>query len=327
MKSKTKERILSLAATTQGVKPSELAARLGISTVAVHKHLRNLQQSGALERRGRPPHVIYIIPPTSAQLPTFNLTESERAELNESYCYFTPQGEELGGERALATFLLQTNQAQDPDARVREYLNILHSAKSFEHKNGLINGTDRLRSVFRDCALYRMYYSGFYSLPKYGKTKFGHYLLHAKSGQSLAMIRRLSEATASHVRAIIELHDIDAIAFAPHSIPRKIQFLKEYRKILRISLPEISLIKAYAGSVPVAQKSLSKLSERIQNAQQTIFLAGESGDYRRVLIIDDALGSGATMNEIAKKLAKPGRKIIGYVIVGSYKEFEVIREV
>jgi len=51
--------------------------------------------------------------------------------------------------------------------------------------------------------------------------------------------------------------------------------------------------------------------------------------FTSVLLIDDAVGSGATLNETAKKLKLSGmaKKVIGFAIVGSMKGFEVIREV
>ena len=133
--------------------------------------------------------------------------------------------------------------------------------------------------------------------------------------------------TKNDVLNVIKKHDVDAVVFIPHSIPRKIPFLKEYQKLLNLPLPEVKLIKAYAGKVPIAQKSLSKLSERIQNARETIFVSDNNIPYKKVLLIDDALGSGATMNETARKLLSQNIEVTGYVVVGSYKGFEVIREV
>jgi predicted amidophosphoribosyltransferase len=88
------------------------------------------------------------------------------------------------------------------------------------------------------------------------------------------------------------------------------------------------LEKIYQGEVRVAQKSLSKLEERVENAYKTIFLS-ETGNYKRVLLIDDAVGSGATFNEVAKKLKKEQgvEFVAGFAAVGSYKGFEVIQEV
>jgi predicted amidophosphoribosyltransferase len=46
------------------------------------------------------------------------------------------------------------------------------------------------------------------------------------------------------------------------------------------------------------------------------------------LILDDAIGSGATINEIAKKVKdkKVAQHVVGLAITGSYKGFEVISE-
>ena len=49
----------------------------------------------------------------------------------------------------------------------------------------------------------------------------------------------------------------------------------------------------------VPQKTLSKIEDRIENAKQTIIVS-DVRSYNNVLIIDDAIGSGATINETAK---------------------------
>jgi predicted amidophosphoribosyltransferase len=50
--------------------------------------------------------------------------------------------------------------------------------------------------------------------------------------------------------------------------------------------------------------------------------------YNHILIIEDAVGSGATINEIAIKLKqkKIATKITGSAITGSFKRFDVISE-
>jgi phosphoribosylpyrophosphate synthetase len=130
------------------------------------------------------------------------------------------------------------------------------------------------------------------------------------------------------IQEIIDEYVIDAVAFVPHSVPRVLPFLTVIRQSLALELPEIQLEKIYQGEVRVAQKSLSKLEERVENAYKTIFLS-ETGNYKRVLLIDDAVGSGATFNEVAKKLKKEQgvEFVAGFAAVGSYKGFEVIQEV
>jgi predicted amidophosphoribosyltransferase len=55
----------------------------------------------------------------------------------------------------------------------------------------------------------------------------------------------------------------------------------------------------------------------------------DSIKYNKVLLIDDAVGSGATLNETAKKIKdlKIAREVIGLAITGSFKDFAVISEV
>ena len=63
------------------------------------------------------------------------------------------------------------------------------------------------------------------------------------------------------------------------------------------------------------------------NARNT-FIVPEQKKYNKILILDDAIGSGATINEIALKIKtqKLAKVIIGVSITGSYKGFEVISE-
>lgn len=74
----------------------------------------------------------------------------------------------------------------------------------------------------------------------------------------------------------------------------------------------LSLEKPYSGQVPIAQKTLSKLEERIKNAQQSIFIKDININHERILIIDDAIGSGATLNEVAAKIKQlnPKAKVL-----------------
>lgn len=63
-------------------------------------------------------------------------------------------------------------------------------------------------------------------------------------------------------------------------------------------------------------------------ARETMVVVTAKITAKNILLIDDAVGSGATLNEISEKLKYKGaKKIIGYAIVGSYKGFEVIKEV
>ena len=76
------------------------------------------------------------------------------------------------------------------------------------------------------------------------------------------------------------------------------------------------------------QKSLQRTEDRIQNAKNTIFIREEDIDYNTVLLINDFVGSGATLNETAIKLKTAWvKKIIGFAFFGNLDlKYEVINE-
>lgn len=117
------------------------------------------------------------------------------------------------------------------------------------------------------------------------------------------MVSELSEPV---LQKLIRVEKIDALVWTPHSIPRQVPFMSEYKKNLALRFPEIDIVKAYSGDVPVAQKSLSKIEERVLNAIETMVIVPSRIKFKNVLIIDDA---------------------VGFAVVGSYKGFEVIKEV
>ncbi|MDD3386422.1 MAG: hypothetical protein PHX92_00625, partial [Candidatus Pacebacteria bacterium] len=97
---------------------------------------------------------------------------------------------------------------------------------------------------------------------------------------------------------------------------------------LKLSVKKINIVKIKSDIV-VPQKTLNKIEDRIENAEKTFYL-NDNGGHNNILIIDDAVGSGATLNVVAQKIKKANinkGKIIGLAITGSYKRFDVISEV
>ncbi len=67
------------------------------------------------------------------------------------------------------------------------------------------------------------------------------------------------------IKQLVEKQGVDAVGFVPPTIRREVQLMKFLETQLRIALPVIA-IKKLSGIIPVLQKSLSKLDERIRNA-------------------------------------------------------------
>jgi predicted amidophosphoribosyltransferase len=172
-----------------------------------------------------------------------------------------------------------------------------------------------------------LYYSDFYAIERIGKTKLGVLLHIAKQTQNINLMREIVIHVKSSIEKLIQADGITAVGFIPPSIKREIQFMQVFKDSLNLPLPHIDLVKA-KGEIIIPQKSISKLEERIENARTTIMI-NDKRHFQHVLLIDDAVGSGASINETALKLKsrKLAKKVTGYAITGSFKGFDVLQEV
>jgi predicted amidophosphoribosyltransferase len=171
--------------------------------------------------------------------------------------------------------------------------------------------------------------SDFYALPQFGKTRLGNLVHVCKTAPLPKYLTLLCTLIEQDLTNLIEELNIDTLCWVPHSLKRAIPFLPAIQKKLKLRKPHIKVRKIFSGAVPVPQKSLSRLEDRIENARSTLYVDEFAGSPQRILIIDDAVGSGATINELSKILRrnfKP-KEIHAYAIVGSYKGFDVISQV
>ena len=194
---------------------------------------------------------------------------------------------------------------------------------------GLIDGLEKIKNTkgYDKIWLDELFYLDFYAIERFGKTRLGTLLHFAKQGQNKMLMKIMVDEVKSKVIDFINKSGADAIAFVPPTIRREVQIMKFMETYLKISLPIVKLNKI-SGIIPIPQKSLNKLEERIVNAENT-FSVSEKNVYNHIILIDDAVGSGATLNMIAEKLKakKVGEKITGLAIVGSFKGFDVITDV
>jgi predicted DNA-binding transcriptional regulator len=329
MITQTKNNIVSYIKKNRQARVNELVRVFGLSQVAIHKQLKRLTQEGILQKIGSSPHVLYVITKDKTSVILPEITKDTERIINDNYLYISPQGELLYGKQGFIRWLQNTNQINNITALSKAYIKIRQQYDSYRRSQGWIEATFKLKNTFPNNYVNKLLYADFYSVPQFGKTKLGTLVLYAKQSQNQRLMSGVSTTVQPMVQKIIKHFNIQAVAYIPASIPRKIQFMNEFKINLNIGLPQINLIKTKTGEVIVAQKSLEKLEERIINARNTIFVHSQTGNYKNILLIDDAVGSGASMNEVAKKIIEAGiaKKIIGFAIVGSFKGFEVIREI
>ncbi len=209
-----------------------------------------------------------------------------------------------------------------------EFIKTRKKYLSFYNTNHLIDGALKFKNIkgIGEIGVDAMYYLDFYAIEGFGKTRLGTLMHYAKQGQNRQLMKKIVDEVQQRVYNLIQEIQVDAVLFVPPTIDCKIQIMHVLEKLLAIDKP-ILKIRKIRNKIVIPQKALSNIFERITNAKNTFYLPSQK-EYGRVLLIDDAVGSGATMNEIALKLKDQNlaKEVFGLAITGSYKGFDVISE-
>jgi len=323
----TAKKILDYINRKGQVTANELVEFLDISRQALFKHyLSKMINNQTLIKIGRPPKVFYSLNKSSeAPQLKISLDRDVKKLINDNYLIITPAGEKKEG---LAGFIYWCQKNNLPlEKTAAEYLKTLAYYKKYK-KNGLIAGLSKLKNSFPKINLDKIFYLDFYSIERFGKTKLGQLLLYAKQSQNKALIKELIVEIKPSIDKIIKKYKIDGLGYIPPTVKRETQLMKVLEKGLGEDIRKVKISKIKTA-VAVPQKTLNKLSDRIENAKNTIVVE-ENSVFKNILIIDDAVGSGATLNEVAKKIRDKGLcrgNIIGLALTGSFKGLDIISEV
>ncbi len=327
MKNKnTSARIIEYITSKGQVEGKELFEHFELSDRAIRKQLKKLFEAGILLKAGKPPKVFYYVKEKINEQENNLIIEKENEKIiNERFLIITPSGEEKEGIEGFKYWCKKFN--LPAEKTVKEYLQTLKKYDSYK-KDSLIDGAIKFKDTFENVYLDQIYYLDFYSIERFGKTKLGQLLLYAKQSQNKSYIKELIGYIKPQMEHVIKKFKTDGIGFVPPTVKREIQIMRELEKAVKSNHRLISITKIKT-TITVPQKTLSRLPDRIENARSTI-VVNENGKFKNILLIDDAVGSGATLNEIAKKIRERKickGKIIGLAIVGSFKGFDVISEV
>lgn len=307
----------------------EIVSELNVSKQYIHRVLNLFVENNEIERIGLPPKTIYKLKVVSdkKEVSTPTISSEKQQFLQENFIAITEIGQLLYG---LDAFQNWCEKRKLPlEKTINEFITTKDKYNQYIDKNGLISGLEKLKStkgydkIFMD----ELLYLDFYAIERFGKTRLGTILHYAKQGQNKMLMKILIEEIKEKINTILTIYKIDAIAYVPPTIKRETQLMKVLANGLKINLPSIDIIKT-GGIIPVPQKSLNKIEERINNAENTFVVKGNVS-YNTILLIDDAVGSGSTLNQIAGKIKNKqlAKTVIGLAIVGSFKGFDVITDV
>lgn len=324
-----KERIIELLGEVGEISVKELVDRLDVTKQSIHLVMNQLLAEGRVQKLGRVPKTVYRWQEISKLVPQqeWILKNGQFDFLNTHFLLITESGEMLNGIEGFARWC--KNRKLPVNKTVDDYIVTLERYLAYKDENGLINGMPKLHNTkeFEAIHLDGLYYVDFYAIERFGKTRLGTLLHFAKQGQNKMLMKQLVSATQQTIKLFVQNEHFDAVGFVPPTIRREVQIMKYLETHLKLSLPKLRLQKL-SGLIPVPQKSLQKMDERIRNARNSFAIA-DTNPYEHVLLIDDAVGSGATLNQIAEKLKQKGiaKKVSAIAIVGSFKGFDVITDV
>lgn len=330
----TLKRILRLWATADDVLGvTQLSERSGLSRTILHKYIKVLVAQGKLQKVGKGPHTKYkkvddSVDDNIIESSWDSLSYEMKQFLDSHFLKFTPRGTRMVWYEGFVQ-RCQTRHL-DIDIKAVAYRAIAHHLEGLRNECDLLDATEILHDRLSDMAMDRLYYADQYKWMDFGRWKLAELTFYAKQSQSRAMIRESIGLFVRQIECLVDASGVDAVAFVPWSITREYQLLSMIDAALYdISLPRVKIQKFYEWETKIPQKSLKKRSDRIENARETIYIRDEYvGDYDHVLLIDDFVGSGATLNETAKKLkAEWVEKVTGFAIVGNLDlTYDVIQE-
>ena len=329
MKKQVKQTILQLLE-KRDYSPHDLCKELQVSSSLVHRYLRGFLAEGLVERLGNGPRVFYRFvksPATAVSSPL----------IDKHFMFKDPVGNIHCGVEAFLRWSQDNLKKYSLEEKVRLYEQYVQDMQRLRKKDSVFSLEGKMDD-FHTQAGEEVYLQDVvcavpYAFPDFGKTKESILLSIAKEGssQSEEYCDQLVSDFLSALSAYIEREGFDAVAFVPPSASRRVQLMHILRK--RFSaipghLPIVKLDKRH-GMVVQQQKHLGRIKDRLENADRTFYVRPMKESYNKVLLIDDFVGSGATLNQIAKKLIQQGvaKKVWGIGIVGVRKGFKVVKKV
>ena len=320
-----RDNILNLVRTKQPIRVVDLVRLTGLSNAMVHRHLRNLETNNFVERFGTPPKVFYGAPAI--------LTAADGWEeplLENNWLTITGRGELVFGSKGFEHWCAHEKRGFNPLDMFGSFEEIYKKYEKLRTLDGYLDIPVNRSDLGMDSQLEYLMYGDVFAYEIFGKTKWGQLVWQAKLTEDLHLMKMVCAWIRPIINSVIKKYQIDAVAYVPHSLPRKRPFLPFLEAFLHLDLFHIDLYKAQYH-IPLAQKTLKTKQERIENATNTLFVSDVNWPVlaRRVLLIDDAVGSGATLEIMAKKIKESNREVevFGLALVGSIKGFEVLNEI
>lgn len=327
--------IVNLLQNGETLSPTQIALFLNKSKVIIHKYLKTLLAQEEIQKIWEGSHTKYYIKGTTKInkvkkeiIPDIDYNFIEIIE--KEFVKFASNGALLEGYNG---FIQRCNtRDMNLKQKAEQFCKIYQHIKSIQNKCGMLEVTKIFKKNISPNFIDKLYYADQYKWMEFGRGKLAETTFYAKQSQNIWLINKSLDLIEQKLLCFIKDQKPDTIAITPHSIHRNNQLLSHLRKRLdKLNIPFIKLIKYFPHNIPIPQKSLKTRKQRIENAKETILINDPSSikQYPKILLIDDFVGSGATLNETAQKLKNTGcKKVIGFAFVGNANlTYDVINEI
>ena len=301
---------------------------MGVSAVTVQKHLKELCAGGYIKKIGSRPFVRYrfvrhLPPPTI-----------KSSIIDDHFLFVDSFGSVYTDTEAFRIWSKHNLKKLSLEEKVQRYEQCIREMKA-QKRNGVYTLNEKWedfqKKTDEDIFMREMVCAAPYALPDFGRTKEATLLGIAKDGgkNSVMYMNQLVERFVPPLLTYLRHLQPEAVVFIPPTAERKVQLMDVIKKRFReiSELPVITVRKRYRD-VARQQKHLSDIRDRVQNANETFFPDETDRQYRSVLLIDDMVGSGASFNQVAKKLVTRNiaKEIYGIGIVGDRRGFTAVKK-
>ena len=289
------------------VSPAELSSLVAASRSAVHSGLQVLLQRGFIEKQGAPPRVYY------------RAVDGVSEAVQDSFLYKNASGGLLFGMEGFAMWsegrfgtLPLADKVRLYEESFAAYQQEKESGLFFEMDAGLkIPSADIVFDSLRCFDLYTLQVG-----EETKRTKAAVLLEVIKGSGSPAKMRDLVQgyvvSSVEKINTIIEKDGIDGVAFVPPTAMRKVQIMRMLESAFTDrnghGVDCVGIRRDFTGSDSFRQeqKHIASVANRVTNARNTYRVTRSGTVYEKLLLVDDLVGSGATVNEIARKFKEAG---------------------